>query len=111
MLKRLLDNAFKFTERGGVAVSAAASGEGVEIAVADTGIGIDARDVPCIFDAFRQVDGSTRRCHGGVGLGLYVVRRLVEVLVGRVTVDSEPGRGSTFCVWLPLTPRTRPGGG
>jgi signal transduction histidine kinase/DNA-binding response OmpR family regulator len=102
VLKNLLGNACKFTDTGSVTLSAAGGESGLEITVADTGIGIDPRDLPFIFDAFRQVDGSMTRRHGGVGIGLYVVRRVLDVLGGRVSVESEVGRGSTFRVWLPL---------
>jgi signal transduction histidine kinase len=98
VVRNLLHNAFKFTERGWVSVMADVTAAGdLAIAVRDTGCGIppEARDY--IFDMFRQVPGSRG---GGVGLGLHLVRRLVEVIGGRVVVESEVGRGSCFSVLL-----------
>jgi signal transduction histidine kinase len=98
VVRNLLHNAFKFTERGWVSVVADVTASGdLAIAVRDTGCGIppDARDY--IFDMFRQVPGAQG---GGVGLGLHLVRRLVEVMGGRVMVESEVGRGSCFSVLL-----------
>jgi PAS domain S-box-containing protein len=100
VLKNLLINAFKFTERGGVKVEARVSDGGVEISVVDSGIGIAPDALPIIFDPFRQASATENR-YGGVGLGLYIVRRLLEVLGGKIEVDSEVGKGSTFRVWLP----------
>jgi signal transduction histidine kinase len=104
VLKSLIRNALKFTERGSVRVGAQPAGEGIEIYVSDTGIGIAAEILPIIFEPFRQGDGTDTRRHGGAGLGLYLVRRLVDLLGGRVTVDSHVEQGSTFRVWLPFTP-------
>jgi signal transduction histidine kinase len=98
----LLANAIKFTPEGGtVSVSARAAGEGLEIEVADTGIGITDVELPRIFDEFHQVDGSSSRTYGGVGLGLALVRRLTSMLGGTVSVHSVVGKGSTFIVRLP----------
>jgi signal transduction histidine kinase/CheY-like chemotaxis protein len=102
VLKNLIANAAKFTERGMVTVAARNQDDGVEISVADTGIGISPEAQAYIFEPFRQVDGSTTRRYGGVGLGLYIVRRLLELLGGRVWVESDTGHGSTFKVWLPM---------
>jgi PAS domain S-box-containing protein len=106
VVKNLVGNAVKFTDAGTITVRAGRAGDGVEICVSDTGRGIAPDLLPVIFEPFRQATADHR---GGVGLGLYIVRRLLGELGGSVAVDSEPGRGSTFRVWVPLrstlTPR------
>jgi len=103
IVRNLVHNALKFTERGSVDVRATLARDGatLEIAVADTGIGITPDDQAIIFEMFRQVDGSDRRRHDGVGLGLYIVRRLTATLGGTIAVESEPGRGSCFTLRFP----------
>ena len=108
----LLANAVKFTGAGGVVdVSVQSAPGGVVLRVADTGQGISPDFLPHIFEPFRQGDGSTTRRHGGLGLGLALVHRLVDLHGGRVSAASEgPGRGATFTVHLPaLLPLTPPG--
>ncbi|MDQ4061164.1 MAG: PAS-domain containing protein [Pseudomonadota bacterium] len=102
ILTNLLSNAAKFTARGRIRVSARRSGETVEIAVSDTGIGIaeEARDL--VFEEFRQVDSSSTRRHGGTGLGLSISRHLARLIGGDIRLDSAVGVGSTFTVNLPL---------
>ena len=74
----------------------------VEISVADTGLGIAVRDVPKLFEPFSQVDGSPTRQIGGAGLGLIITRQLVELHAGRISVESQLGKGSTFTFILPV---------
>jgi signal transduction histidine kinase len=101
VLKNLVGNALKFTEHGRVVIRAARRNDGVEIAVSDTGIGIPPDTQAIIFEPFRQAEPSLTRRYGGVGLGLYIARRLIELLGGTISVESDIGRGSTFRVRLP----------
>ena len=102
VLKNLVGNAIKFTEAGAIRVRAERAEQGVRLTVSDTGIGIPAQDLPHVFEPFRQVHGRMSRRAGGAGLGLYIVRRLVDLLGGTIAVDSAPGRGTTFAIDLPL---------
>ncbi len=99
----LLSNAVKFTGPGGsIRVSVTWEIDHVRIDVIDSGSGIDSESLPFIFDRFRQADGSTTRSHGGLGLGLAIVRHLVESHGGTVTATSEgPGCGAQFRIRLP----------
>jgi signal transduction histidine kinase/ActR/RegA family two-component response regulator len=103
----LLSNAVKFTPRAGrVSVSASVTDASVRVSVTDTGVGIERDFLPFIFDRFRQADGSTTREHGGLGLGLAIVRHLMQLHHGTVEVESSGrDRGSTFTVVLPLAKR------
>jgi signal transduction histidine kinase/DNA-binding response OmpR family regulator len=107
----LLSNAIKFTGTGGhVGVSLARVNSHVEITVRDTGQGIGADFLPHVFDRFRQADGTTTRSHGGLGLGLAIVRHLVELHGGTISAASPgEGEGSTFTVQLPLMTRIKAG--
>jgi PAS domain S-box-containing protein len=104
ILVNLLANAVKFTPDGGtVHVRLRRAGGGVEFVVADTGQGIPPGFLPAVFEPFRQADGSTTRRHGGLGLGLSIVRHLVEAHGGTVSAESGgEGQGSTFTVRLPI---------
>jgi two-component system sensor histidine kinase EvgS len=114
ILKNLVGNALKFTPNGEIVIGCERDTDGVVITVRDTGIGIPAEHLPRIFEMFRQVDSSDRRSYGGAGLGLYIVRKLVEQLGGTICVESESGRGSIFRVQLPAgraATQTAPDGG
>jgi signal transduction histidine kinase len=102
ILKNLVGNAIKFTRTGEIDVSGRCDGTAVVLAVRDTGIGIPRDQLPRVFERFGQVDGSAERGPGGVGLGLHIVRKFCEQLGGRIEVESEVGRGTTFTVTLPL---------
>lgn len=101
ILKNLVSNAVKFTEVGGIFVRAIPRDTGVEIAVEDTGVGIGEEAQKIIFEPFRQIDRTHGRTESGTGLGLHVVRRMVDMLGGKISVESEIGQGATFRVWLP----------
>jgi len=109
VLWNLLSNAVKFTPRGGtITVRLSHLGSILRLIVEDTGKGIDPEFLPHVFEPFRQQDSSTTRSHEGIGLGLSIVRSLVELHGGRIRVASEgPGRGATFTVELPVTESAR----
>ena len=104
VLWNLLSNAVKFTPRGGsVRLDARRNADGVVLSVVDTGEGIEPTFLPFVFDRFRQADGSSTRAHGGLGLGLAIVRHLCELHGGTVHADSPgTGKGATFTVRLPI---------
>ncbi|MFT4037345.1 MAG: PAS domain S-box protein [Thermomicrobiales bacterium] len=101
ILINLVGNAIKFTEQGHVVCAARADGDGVEISVIDTGIGISDEAMAQIFDEFHQGESGMTRRYGGAGLGLAIARRLVAMHSGRISAESTPGVGSTFRIWLP----------
>jgi len=96
VLVNLLGNAVKFTSQGAIGVRAEALGAEVHFLVSDTGIGIPKDKQSLIFEPFRQADGSTTRRYGGSGLGLAICARLVEMMGGRIWIESEPEKGSVF---------------
>jgi signal transduction histidine kinase len=102
VLLNLLSNAIKFTPSGGcVTISAWAEASGLVIAVADTGIGMRAQDIPIALEPFRQIDAVLNRRYEGTGLGLPLAKRLIELHGGTIEIDSAPGRGTTVRVRLP----------
>ncbi|HEY0731393.1 MAG TPA: response regulator, partial [Chitinophagaceae bacterium] len=116
ILKNLLSNAFKFTEKGGVALRIYEANKNwkqhipsldnakkvVAFEIRDTGIGISKDKQNIIFEAFQQAEGSTSRKYGGTGLGLSISRGLADLLGGSIELDSTPGKGSTFTLYLPI---------
>lgn len=103
ILKNFLANAVKFTDVGGATVAIGRDDNGnLTLSVADTGIGIPTDKHALIFEAFQQVDGSTRRRFGGTGLGLSISRELAQRLGGGIQIESQEGQGALFTLWLPV---------
>jgi signal transduction histidine kinase len=98
----LLSNALKFTLEGSIRVSLRARGDRVELCVADTGSGIPKDEMPRLFERFHRIDNPRARTHEGTGIGLALVQELTRLHGGEVTVDSEVGRGTVFCVTIPI---------
>ena len=112
VVTHLVSNAVKFTDAGRVEVSAGADGEARwYLEVADTGIGISDEAQAYIFEDFRQVDDRLTRSYSGVGLGLAITRKIVELLEGRIEVESRPNAGSRFRITWPREARPRTGTG
>jgi signal transduction histidine kinase len=104
VVTNLVSNALKFTQRGGVTIHLRARGDGVEVSVVDTGIGIPPEVLDAVFEEFTQVDGGSRRGFAGSGLGLSIARRLVELHGGLIGVESEVAVGSRFWFRLAAAP-------
>ena len=106
ILHNLLSNAIKFTSEGSISLKAEAGTENgqpvLKFTISDTGIGMSKEEQKKLFKPFSQVDGSTTRKFGGTGLGLMVVKELIQAMKGDISVTSEPGKGSTFNFWIPL---------
>jgi signal transduction histidine kinase len=109
ILQNIIDNAIKFTEKGSITISVRHVEEPglVQFKITDTGIGIPKALLPTIFEKFRQADSSDNRSFEGVGLGLYIVKCLIDLMGGRVEVESEEGKGSTFTLAIPVEVRRK----
>lgn len=103
ILINLMGNAAKFTQHGKININCVIENDEFLLTVADTGVGMSELDQQCIFEPFRQVDGSETRMFHGTGLGLAIVKRYAEVLGGEVNVSSAPKKGAVFTVKLPMT--------
>jgi len=102
VMRQLLDNALKFTHEGEVSVEADVQRNRLVLVASDTGIGVEEKELPRLLEPFVQVDGSNRRRYGGTGMGLAIVARLVDRMRGSVCIESEPGKGSSIKVSVPL---------
>ncbi|NNG16569.1 MAG: two-component sensor histidine kinase, partial [Gemmatimonadales bacterium] len=101
ILLNLASNAVRYTKEGSITFTLAREGSMGVVRVSDTGEGIAAEQCGHIFDRFYRVESSRSRAHGGAGLGLTIAKLLAQLQDGRIDVVSEPGRGSTFSLWLP----------
>ncbi len=101
VITNLFDNAVKYTEEGKVSIGLTGNDQVAQCYVRDTGPGIPAADVPHLFQKFYRVDNSATRTVGGTGLGLFIARKIIELYSGRIWVESELGKGSTFYINLP----------
>lgn len=101
VVTNIFDNAVKYTEHGKVSIGLTGDDNVVQVYVRDTGNGIAPEDVPHLFQKFYRVDNSSTRAIGGTGLGLFICRKIVELYNGRIWVESEQGKGSTFYINLP----------
>lgn len=101
VITNLVSNAIKFTAQGGVTLGLRAEPDFLQISIRDTGFGIPKEDIPHLFQKFYRVDNSNTRTVGGTGLGLYISRSIIELYKGKIWVESEEGKGSTFYINLP----------
>lgn len=101
VITNLFDNAVKYTESGKISIGLTGNAEVIQLFIQDTGPGIPAEDVPHLFQKFYRVDNSATRTIGGTGLGLFICRKIIELYNGRIWVESEVGKGSTFYINLP----------
>jgi len=104
VLGNLLSNALRYTPEGGtITLCTAAAENGVEIRITDSGLGIEPEELPHVFNRFYRGDKSRQRETGGSGLGLAIAKSIVALHDGRIWVESEPGQGATFVIWLPVS--------
>jgi len=108
VITNLVGNAIKFTEAGEVDMAVERVASRLRIRITDPGIGMSTQEMDRLFRPFQQVDGSITRRFGGTGLGLALSQRLMGLMNGRITVESEKGRGSTFTVEMPLQEEAAP---
>lgn len=101
VITNIFDNAVKYTDQGKVSIGLTGNGDVVQLYVRDTGNGIPAEDIPHLFQKFYRVDSSATRTTSGTGLGLFIARKIIELYQGRIWVESELGKGSTFFINLP----------
>jgi signal transduction histidine kinase len=101
VLTNLVNNAFKFTEKGGITINTSRGNNFIKVAVKDTGIGIKIEDMPRLFDEFTQL----QRKVGGTGLGLSICKKIIDAHKGKIWAESEFGKGSSFCFTLPIKER------
>ena len=101
VIQNIIDNAIKYTPKGSVAVRLTGDASVVQIQVTDTGMGIPSEDIPHLFQKFYRVDNSSTRTIGGTGLGLFISKKIIELYNGRIWVESQLGKGSTFYINLP----------
>jgi signal transduction histidine kinase len=98
----LVNNAVKFTDVGEIKIATSIKGKTLKVCVSDTGIGIKPENIRMLFQAFRQVDGTAKRIYEGTGLGLYLCRTLLSLMGGKISVESEFGKGSRFTFTIPM---------
>jgi len=102
VLQNVIGNSIKFTNKGGVDISAVSDGNKISVTISDTGIGIPEEELPFIFDEFRQLNGTASRQYGGTGLGLAIASKTIMILGGDIHVESEHGKGSVFTIIIPF---------
>ena len=107
VVTNLFDNACKYTDSGKVSIGLTGNNEVVQLYVRDTGAGIPPDDITHLFQKFYRVDNSATRTIGGTGLGLFISRKIIELYQGRIWVESEIGKGSTFFINLPRLTTSR----
>ena len=108
LLRQLVSNAIKFTERGEITLEVKAEEEAICLSVCDTGVGIGEAFLPQLFEAFKQESTGAARLHEGSGLGLALAKRLVEAMNGRIVVETERGVGTAFHIYFPYATSERP---